>query len=367
MKRIGLIAAIIFIMVAAGIIFIDVKEQSTEITRAKTKVGFILNGKIDDNSWGQSHYEGMQRTADELNLDVTYLEDVPENLDSILYIEKLVDEGNKIIIADSFGYGEAMLKAAKEYPEVYFFHATGVEESENLCTFFGRIYQERFLSGIVAGLQTDTDEIGYVAAYDIPEVVRGINAFTLGVRSVNPNAKVHVKWCYSWGDDAKIKDATNIILEECPNIDIITAHNDSLETYNVAAQKGIGIIGYNKDNSEIYPNTFLTAPVWNWDVFYTHYIRLALQDKFEGKHYWEGSETGVIGLAPLTKNVKPGIQEKVDKARMELESGTKDVFYGPIVDNEGKTRVDLGESMTDKALLNDMDWFVEGVEVYEEK
>lgn len=365
MKKIGIIAVIVLLVIIAGLLFIRTKEKDTKVTRFKTKVGFVLNGEVDDNSWGQSHYEGMQKTAEELNLEVHYAQNVPITEECVDTIKKYIDMGCKIIVLNSFGYGEYIKDVVKENPDVYFFHATGVNEDTNLCTFFGRIYQERYLAGIVAGLQTETNEIGYVAAFDMPEVDRGINAFTLGVKSVNEDATVYVRWSESWTDYSRTKEAAVCLLRD-HNIDVITAHSDSLAVYDLAGERGIYSIGYNYDNSDLYPNSFLTAAVWNWENFYTPYMKLALQGKFEGKHYWESIDTGIVDLSPLTKNVKPGIQEEVNKAERKLKNGTFDVFYGPIKDNNGKYRVAEGEAMTDNALLNEMDWFVDGVVIDEE-
>lgn len=347
-------------MIVSGILLIQINQEETDVTKAQTKVGFILNGKTNDHSWGESHYNGMQVSAAELNLEVMFQEDVPEDARCMNVIEDLIAAGCKIIICNSFGFGEWERICAERHPEIYFFHATGVEEAENLSTYFGRIYQMRYLSGIVAGMQTETNEIGYVAAFPIAEVNRGINAFTLGVRLVNPQAKVYVKWSESWVGEAENAVATQELLE-AHNIDVLAVHNDAMAPMDIADQHGIWVIGYNVDNSSRYPNTFLTAPVWNWEKFYEPRILECLQGKFQGVHYWEGVETGLVGLTPLTENVKPHIAQVVEQEQQRLMSGTFDVFYGPITDNQGNIRVKEGQSMTDEHMLKDFFWYVEGV------
>lgn len=360
MKKIGTIAAVILVVIIAGIFLINEKEKDTEVTKKQTRVGFILNGSRQDRSWGQAGFEGMEKSAEKLNLKVFYEENVPEDENSLTVMENLIKEGCEIIICNSFGYGEWALEAARKYPKIYFFHATGVEEAKNMSTYFGRIYQMRYLSGIVAGMQTETNEIGYVAALPISEVNRGINAFTLGVREVNPEASVYVEWTNSWIDDKAAETAMQKLVRE-HDIDVAAMHTDSLKVLEIAEEKGIWSIGYNMDNSSQYPNTFLTAPVWRWENFYEPRILECLQGKFQGKHYWEGVETGVVDLAPLTGNVKEGIAEVVAKKREMLEKGSFDVFYGPIKDNQGKLRIEEGENMSDHAMLNEFDWYVEGV------
>ena len=360
MKKILAVSGIIIGVILIGIILIRVRETDIEVTRERTKVGFILNGSIDDHSWGQAHYEGMERCAEVLNLEVYYRENVPADERCRDCIEELIGQGCEIIICNSFGFGDYALAAAEEHRDIYFFHATGVEETDNLATYFGRIYQMRYLSGIVAGLQTDTNEIGYVAAYPIPEVNRGINAFTLGVREVNPDANVYVEWTQSWTGDAEAEAATEKLLTE-HSIDVLTIHTDTNRTLEMAEERGIWCIGYNMDNFEMYPNTFLTAPVFEWENFYEPHILECLQGKFVGKHYWDGAETGIVSLAPLSRNVKPGIQKEVEEARQKFLSGTFDVFYGPITDTDGNVRVREMECMTDAEMLNAFDWYVEGV------
>lgn len=366
MKKIGIIAGAFLVLIIAGMFLINISSEDTQVTKNQTKVGMILNGSVNDKSWGQSHYEGMEKSSKELNLKVYYKENVPEDEGCTQYIEELVSEGCEIIVCNSFAFGEWAQAAAKKHPDIYFFHATGIEQGNNLATYFGRIYQMRFLSGIVAGLQTKANRIGYVAAFPISEVNRGINAFTLGVRAVNPDAKVYVEWSNSWIGDEENVTATEKLIQD-HSIDVLAMHMNSLKPLALAQERGIWSIGYNMDNSKDYPKTFLTAPVWNWENFYTPRILECLQGKFKGIHYWEGVETGTVALSPLTNNVKDGIEKVVDEYRKKLESGMYDVFYGPVTDTEGTLRIADGENMSDDALLNEFDWYVEGVVLPGEK
>lgn len=364
MKKIVSVIVVILAVVIAGIFLIQGKKENTDVTSRQTKVGVVMIGSRDDKSFNQSHYEAMEKTAKVLNLNVIYKENVPTDDGCKVVIDELIEEGCEIIICNSYDYGTWIRLKAEENPDIYFFHASGIVQSRNLATYFGRIYQMRYLSGIVAGMQTETNEIGYVAAFPISEVNRGINAFALGVRSVNPDARVHVEWSESWNDDAATRTAAEKLVSN-EKIDVITMHSDSNTVLELAEEKGIWSIGYNIDNSETFPNTFLTAPVWQWEKYYEPYILKCLQGKFEGDNYWEGTSTGVVGLAPLTGNVKPGIAETVEEAREQLESGVFDVFYGPIIDNKGKMRVEDGENLPDNTMLNEFTWYVEGVVIHE--
>lgn len=194
----------------------------------------------------------------------------------------------------------------------------------------------------------------------ISEVNRGINAFTLGVRSVNPDADVYVSWTGDWSNYDATADAANRLLDS-RDIDILAMHTDSLAVLDTADEKGVMTIGYNMDNSASYPDTFLTAAVWDWEKFYTPNILKCLQGKFIGQNYWVGAETGIIAMSPLTDNVKDGVSEIVEKELERISGGTFDVFYGPVTDNEGNLRIAEGENITDNVMLNEFDWYVEGV------
>lgn len=360
MKRIVSVFGAILLAIVVGILVVQEQKKETDITLEKTKVVMLMNGSHDDHSWGESHYNAMTKVSQKLNLAMEYIENVPEDSTAELLMEKHIANGAKIVICNSFGFGTHELNVAARHPEVKFFHATGVSTSPNMSTFFGRIYQMRYLSGIVAGLKTKTNEIGYVAAFDIPEVVRGINAFTLGVQKVNPDAKVFVSWSRSWVDEKLSTDATNDLIAK-HNIDVMTVHTDALTPYEIAEKNNVWIIGYNLDNGKRFPKRFLTAPVWQWENFYEPRILEVLQNKFVGRKYWLGAESGMIGLAPMTEHVSDSIRQIVDAEMERLTSGTFDVFYGPVMDNQGTVRIEAGESMTDVDMLENFNWYVKGV------
>ena len=364
MKRILPYLLGIMLVIVGVICFWHVRPQGIQ-EQNRIKVGLLLNGPADDKSWGQSHYDGVRLAAKELQLELMLAENVAENKDSRKTIDHMIKQGCKAIIATSYGYGEVMKQAAKDYPEVSFLHATGLDYSKNLTSFFGRMYQVRYLSGIVAGLHSKSGVLGYVAAMDIPEVVRGINAFTLGVRSVAPQAKVYVKYVNSWNDDKLTAQATHELINKYYQIDVLTMHSNSLEPLKIAERRNIGGIGYNYDNAKLFPRTYLTAAVWHWENVYRSMLRDCLQGGYTGGYYWFGIEKNVAGLAPFTRNIHADTREAVTAARRRLEKEAFDVFYGPVYDNKGQLRVKQGENLSDERLLNDFRWYVEGVVVDE--
>lgn len=363
MKRIVISGIIIFAIIFGVLIFVN-DEKSDE--KNVTKIGLILNGSKDDRGYSQAHYEGIKALEKKMDVRVYCKENVPLDKSCEKSINELVEKKKcNIIFCNSYGYGEYEKKIADKNPDVYFYHATGADTGDNFASYFGRMYQIRYLSGIVAGLQTKNDSIGYIAAIPIDEVVRGINAFTLGVQSVNPSAVVHVEWTNNWTDGNEAKKAVDKLADD-HNIDVVTHHVDILDALDEAEKKGIYTIGYNMDNSDRYPNTYLTSCVWNWKNFYEEQVNACIEGKFKGEHYWLGSETGVMELSKFTDNVRPGIAQEVEKAQNKIEEGSTDVFYGPIYDNKGKLRVAEGESMSDDELLNSFDWFVKGVDTKNE-
>ncbi len=365
-QRLMAAAMIIFILVLGGLIFIGKGDMDKDETNERVRVGVLLNGECDDGSWGESHYRALESIKNEMGLDIIYRENVPEDETCQAVIQELIDSDCSIIIAASYNYGEYVKKMAEKYPKVYFLHATGVDHSENLSTYFGRIYQMRYLSGIVAGMNTESGDIGYVAAYPISEVNRGLNAFTRGVRSVRPDAKVYAIFTNDWNSDEITRASAERLLSIKPDIDVMSMHTDSLAVLDCCEERGgIKTVGYNTDNASDYPDTYLTAAVWDWSPFYRKQITSCIQDKFYGDHYWMGLEDGIMDLSPFTGNVKEGTEEAVEKARQRLESGTWDVFYGLIRDNKGNTRIGEGEAMSDDDMLNSFDWYVEGVVVVE--
>ena len=359
MKKIIILGAVIIVAVISGILIINSIAPDNNDEKHLMTVGLILNGSADDKSWSQSHYEGLRETAETQNIRLLCKENISDPY-FVTAAEELISQGSEIIICNSFGYGEYLDEITTRHPDIYFYHASGVSHGGNLTTYFGRMYQIRYLCGIVAGLQTETNEIGYVAAFPISEVNRGINAFTLGVRSVNPEAKVYVSWTDSWVDDEAAEAASRRLLSN-HNIDILTMHTDSLAPLRVADEAGIFSIGYNYDNSAEYPDSYLTAAVWDWSNFYTPHIEECISGKFRARSYWDGVDSGIVSLAPLSDKAKSGISERLEAESERMKNGLFDVFYGPIYDNNGTLRIGEEESMTDDAMLNRFDWYVEGV------
>jgi len=327
----------------------------------KIKVGFVYIGSASDGGYTYAHDQGRKMLEEQLGdkVEVIVKENVPETQECEKVMTDMIDQGAKIIFANSFGYQDYVKKVAEANPEVIFLHCSGSIQGPNYTNYFGSIEEPRYLSGIVAGLKTKSNKIGYVAAYNIPEVIRGINAFTLGVRSVNPKATVKVVWTMTWLDPAKEKSAAISLLDQ--GCDVIAQHQDTTGPQVAAEERGVWSIGYNADMSQAAPKAYMTAPLWNWGVYYVQAVQSVLDGTWNNTPYWGTLKDGLVTLAPLTSVAPENAQAEVNKVQEQMKAGTFNVFAGPIKDQTGKIRVPEGSSVSLPEQLS-MDWFVEGVE-----
>lgn len=324
----------------------------------ETVVGFIYVSPADDGGWSTTHNEGRLYLEEKTGVKTLYKESVPEGPEVKDVMRNMIAEGANVIIAASFGYMDYMEELSYDYPEVKFMHCSGYKTTENMSNFFGRIYQARYLSGIVAGLKTENNKIGYVAAFPIPEVIRGINAFTLGAQAVNPDVTVEVVWTNTWYDPAKEKDAAIAALDN--GADVIAQHQDTAGPQHAAQERGVWSVGYHSDMSHVAPEANLTSAIWDWGPFYVEQIKAIEDGTWTPDPIWTGLESGVVTLAPLTKNAPAEAADIVEEYKAKIISGDFRVFSGEIRDQEGNVKVAEGESLTDGDMLS-MDWFVQGV------
>lgn len=325
---------------------------------APIKVGFVYVSPIGDAGWSYAHDQGRQYINAMEGVTTSFVEAVPEGPDSERVMINMARKNYNLIFATSYGYMDPMLKVAKQFPNVVFMHCSGFKTAKNMGNYFGRIYQARYLSGMVAGAMTKTKTLGYVAAFPIPEVIRGINAFALGARSVNPDVKVRVVWTKTWYDPATEKEAAKSLLDV--GADVITQHQDSPAAQEAAQERGVYSVGYNSDMSKFAPKSHLCAPIWNWGPFYKEMVDNVRQKKWKNQSYWYGLEHGIVDLSPMGSMVPQKVQSRVMAKKKEIAAGKSKVFSGPINDQSGKLRIAKGAVAADKELLG-MTWFVEGV------
>ena len=324
------------------------------------KAGFIYVAPVGDAGWNYAHDLGRKEMASlPFVKETRCVESVNEGGDAIRVLTQFAEMGDNLIFATSYGYMEQTAQVAEKYPKLIFMHCSGSKSGPNLANYFGRMYQARFLTGMVAGKMTKSNVIGYVAAHPIPEVIRGINAFTLGAREVNPEAKVKVVWTYTWFDPAKEKQAAESLIGV--GADVIAQHQDSPGPQQAAQENGKYCIGYNADMSAFAPKAHLTSAIWKWGILYKKIAQEVHDGTWTNQPIWWGLETGLVDISPFGPMVPDEVKTLVNRTKDEIASGKRIVFRGPVKDQSGKIAIPEGTVPPDAELFS-MGWFVEGVD-----
>jgi basic membrane protein A and related proteins len=323
------------------------------------KVGFIYVGPVGDYGWSYAHDQGRKSLETTLpDVKTTYVESVSEGADAERVLTQLARSGHKVIVATSYGYMDTMLKVAEQFPDVVFLHCSGHKRRANMGTYFGRMYQVSYLTGLVAGTMTQKQRIGYVAPMPIPEVIRIANAFVLGARAVNPDINVHVVWTNAWYDPATEREAANSLLDI--GADVIATQSDSPAPVQTAQRRGAYGVGYNSDASKFAPEKHLVSAIWNWGPYYVEAVKQVRSGTWTSTDAWWPIGTGIVGLSSFGPAVSEAIKNLVEQRKQDLMAGRFDVFWGPIKDQSGKLRIAAGEKPADEMLLG-MNWFVQGM------
>jgi len=334
----------------------------------KVKVGFVYLTTPGDHGWTYAHEVARQDVEKHFGnkVETTFVENVPEGPDSARVIRELAKQGNEIIFTTSFGYMDHTIKVAKEFPNVKFEHITGYKRSPNVATGNIRFYEGRYVQGVVAGLMTKSNKIGYLASFPIPEVIQGINAFGIGLRSVNPKAEVSVIWVNSWYDPVKEADAAKVHIAE--GADILAQHTDSPAMLQTAQKAGVHGFGQSSDMKAFAPKAQLFSAVNNWGPYYISKIQQMMDGKWstgEGPDHWAGNTwvgmaDDYLVLSPF-ENMPSDVAAAAAKAAADIKSGKNKIFTGPIKDNSGKIRVPAGKTLTDGELFQTLDYYVDGI------
>ncbi len=316
------------------------------------KIAFVHVGPTADKGWSWAHDQGAKHIEANMdNVEITTLESIPEGPDSQRVFEDLAADGNKLIFGTSFGYMDPMLAAAENWPDTVFMHATGFKTSDNMGNYFGAAEEGRYLSGMAAGAATESNLIGYVAAFPIPEVLRGINAFTLGAREINPDAQVQVVWTSTWFDPPVEGDAAQALLDA--GADVIAMHQDSSAPGQAAEAAGAKWVGYNTDMTEFAPNAWLTAAIWDWGPYYLEVAEEVRDGTWTSEAFYGDMAGGMVDIAPFGPDVSSELQAQIEERKQQIIDGSFAVFPDPIADQDGNERP-LGDIFS-------MDYFVEGV------
>jgi simple sugar transport system substrate-binding protein len=327
---------------------------------APLKIGFVYVSPVGDAGWTYQHDLARKHLEQVYGnkIKTAFVESVPEGADAERVIRQLAADGNTLIFTTSFGYMNPTIKVAPQFPKVIFEHATGYKRAANVGTYSARFYEGRYVAGVVAGKMTKSNTIGYVAAFPIPEVVNGINAFTQGLRSVNPKGQVRVVWTSAWYDPGKEREAAETLISQ--GADVVTQHTDSTAVVQTAEEKGAWAIGYHSDMSKYGKRAHLTASTHNWNSYYVQEVKKVMDGAWKSGDVWGGFKAGMVEMAPMNPAVPKEVAALAKERQDAIAGGTLHPFAGPLKDQAGKVRVPEGKAMTDAEILS-MNWFVEGV------
>jgi basic membrane protein A len=320
---------------------------------------FVYVGPVGDAGWTYRHDQGRQCLEKETGVATAFVESVPETPDVANVEQQFLDEGYDLIFATAFGYQPFTQQVAQQNPDKHFFGITPtVAPADNILNYYGKLWDGRYLTGLVAGAMTESNIIGFVAAQPIPTVIAGINAFTLGVHEVNPDAEVRVVWTLSWYDPPAEKQAAVALVEA--GADVIAQHQDTPSSVQGAAENGAWAIGSESDMTAFAPDRYLTGTVWDWCPFYVKAVEMVKDGTFKPGEFYGGLDDGTVSLAPLNDAVPDDIKAMVEDKRQALIDGSFDYWAGPLEDNQGNEVVAADQTLS-IADINGMDWLVDGV------
>jgi simple sugar transport system substrate-binding protein len=335
-------------------------EPSPPATKSPVKAAFVYVTPVFEAGWTHQHDQGRKAVEKALGAAVktTVVDNVAEGADSERVVRDLAQQGHDVIFTTSFGYMEPTLKVAKEFPNVKFESITGYKTDVNVSVANARYYEGRYLAGVAAGRMTQSNVAGYVAGFPIPEVLQGLNAFTLGMRSVNPKAQVKVIWLNTWFDPVKERDAAFALFNQ--SVDVITFHTASNAVMVAAQERGKMAIAYHSDMRKVAPDAQLMAVTHEWGAYYTQRVSDVQKGQWRPGNVWAGLKEGMIRVGDFGPKLPAKVRDEIVKVQQDISQGKRHPFQGPIADNEGKAIVATGQKLSDAQILN-MNYGVAGV------
>jgi basic membrane protein A len=351
MKRLAILAA------GTALAFAAIGAEAQE---DPVRVGFVYVGPVGDYGWTYQHDQGRIAVETEFGdrVQTSFVESVSEGADAERVIRQMAQAGHDLIFATSFGFMQATATVAQQFPDVKFEHATGYTRLDNMATYDARFYEGRHVIGLIAGHMTESNIIGYIAAYPIPEVIMGINAAFLAARSVNPDVEFRIIWANTWFDPALEADAAQTLIEQ--GADIIMQHTDSTAAMTVAEEAGIYAFGQASDMRNFGPNAQLTAIIDNWSDYYIERVRAVMDGTWETGAVWGGIASGMVQFADFHEDIPAEVREQAEAAIEAIAAGELHPFTGPINRQDGSQWLAEGETATDED-LHSMNFYVEGI------
>jgi len=360
-RALAVVAGVTAVLLAACSSSTSSSTAAATPAKEKLKVAFVYIGVPGDAGWTYMHDQGRKEMEAALGdqVESTAVENVPEGPAGKKTFEDLARQGYKLIFGTSFGYMDQMLEVAAAYPDVKFMHATGYKTAPNMGTYFGAAEEARYLSGMIAASVSKSGHLGYVAAFPIPEVVRGINAFELGAQAVNPKATTKVVWTSTWYDPNIEKQAAQSLLNS--GADVLAQHQDSPATGQAAEAAGARWLSYNSNMQTLAPKAWAGGPGWDWGPFYTAQAKAVIDGTWKSEQYYGNMKDGLVKLFGPAADVPADAAAAVKAVQDAFTAGTAHPFDGPIVDQAGKEQVAKGATAPMDALMS-MGYFVKGVQ-----
>ena len=358
---IAALAAVIIFFVLLFVSFerIGNEDAGKKADTQKLRVGFVLLSDTADNGWNETHYKGIKAACDSLDVQMVLTDEIPEERAPLeKAVNDMLAQGLKVIVLTSYSYPIIIKDIINAHPDVMFFGINWEMEAPNYKAYFARIYQARYLAGVLAGAMTKTNHVGYVAAMKNIQVYRGLNAFILGVKNTNSKAKVYVRWTNSWNEgNAEIENANKLI--DSSGVDVIAFHQDRSYIIETAEKRGVFCIGNHVENNK-FSSKMLSSIALDWGIIYKDFLQDYIQKKDnENMDYWLGLEKDAVGLAFYSSEVPDSVKALVNGAIEKIKGGYN-IFSGKIVDSEGKVRSEDGESISDEVLRSEMEWLITG-------
>ena len=351
----------IFRTLAVALAAVGALAAPAAAQKDRIKIGFVYVGPIGDFGWSYEHNEGRLAVEEALGdrVETTYVESVPEGPDAERVIRQMAQSGHDLIFTTSFGYMNPTVKVAAQFPDVKFEHATGFKRADNVATYSARFYEGRAVIGHIAGHMTETNKIGYIASFPIPEVVRGINSAYLAAKAVNPDVEFKIVWVSTWFDPGKEADAANALIEQ--GVDVIMQHTDSPAAMTIAEEKGIYAFGQASDMKQFGPNARLSSIIDNWSPYYIARAEAVLDGTWASTDTWDGIAEGMVGIGEFSDKIPAEVQASAQAIADAIAAGEMHPFTGPINRQDGTPWLAEGETADDGTLLG-MDFYVEGIE-----
>ena len=328
---------------------------------APMKIAFAYVGPVGDGGWTFAHDLGRKEAEKEFGdrIKTSFVENVPESADAERVIRDMASQGNKLIFGTTFGYMEPMLKLAPEFKDVRFEHATGYKTADNMRVYDVRAYEGAYVAGIIAGKMTKTNTLGFVASIPIPEVIRNINAFTLGAQSVNPKVKTKVVWVNKWFDPGKEAEAATSLING--GADVLLQNTDSPAVLQTAEKMGKYAFGWDSNMTSYGPKAHLGSSIINWAPYYKKAIKDALDGTWKGETNWWGMKEGAIDIVALGDMVPAEVKKLAEDKKAEIKDGKFNVWTGPLMGNDGK-EVLAKDAKGDDKFVSGIMFYVKGVE-----